>query len=65
MLALIVENQTHRAFAHFGGNLFVVLLMMLLPTQELEPPADPARFRSTVWQLAVNGGLRFVDRAIL
>jgi hypothetical protein len=27
-----------------GGNLFVVLLMMLHPTQELEPPADPARF---------------------
>jgi len=24
--------------------LFVVLLMMLHPTQELEPPANPARF---------------------
>jgi len=27
-----------------GENLFVVLLMMLHPTQELEPPANPARF---------------------
>jgi len=26
----------------------VVLLMMLHPTQELEPPANPARFRSPV-----------------
>lgn len=26
-------------------NLFVVLLMMLHLTQELEPPANPARFR--------------------
>ncbi|MDR5655438.1 transposase, partial [Ruixingdingia sedimenti] len=26
-------------------NLFVVLLMMLHPTQELEPPANPARFK--------------------
>jgi len=25
--------------------LFVVLLMMLHPTQELEPPANPARFK--------------------
>ncbi|SIS78693.1 hypothetical protein SAMN05878426_1041, partial [Phaeovulum vinaykumarii] len=28
-----------------GENLFVVLLMMLHPTQELEPPAKPARFK--------------------
>ncbi len=27
-----------------GENVFVVLLMMLQPTQELEPPANPARF---------------------
>jgi hypothetical protein len=27
-----------------GENLFVVLLMMLHPTQELEPPANPERF---------------------
>jgi len=31
-----------------GKNLFVVLLMMLHPTQESEPPAKPARFRLTV-----------------
>ena len=31
--------------ARFGENLFVVLLMMLHPTQELEPHANPARFR--------------------
>ncbi|MHA6326982.1 nucleotidyltransferase domain-containing protein, partial [Roseivivax sp. CAU 1753] len=28
-----------------GEYLFVVLLMMLHPTQELEPPANPARFK--------------------
>jgi hypothetical protein len=28
--------------------LFVVLLMMLHPTQELEPPANPARFISII-----------------
>lgn len=44
MRALIVENQPRRAFRHFGENLFVVLLMMLHPTQEWEPPANQARF---------------------
>ena len=29
-----------------GDYLFVVLLMMLHPTQELEPPANPGRFIS-------------------
>src|SRR5690606_15433505 len=29
-----------------GENLFVVLLIRLYPTWELEPPTDPARFRS-------------------
>ena len=28
-----------------GENLFVVLLMMLHPIQELEPPENPARFK--------------------
>ena len=31
-----------------GENLFVVLLMMLHPTQELEPPANPGRF-TALW----------------
>jgi hypothetical protein len=31
-----------------GENLFVVLLMMLHPTQKLEPPANPARFRADI-----------------
>jgi putative transposase len=30
--------------------LFVVLLMMLHPTQELEPPANPARFIETFFK---------------
>jgi putative transposase len=46
MLTLIVENQAHRTLAHFGKNLFVVLLIMLHPTQELEPPEIPERFIS-------------------
>src|SRR6056297_1107069 len=32
-----------------GENLFVVLLMMLHPTQELEPPANLARFTELVF----------------
>ena len=39
-------NRTARSRTS-GENLFVVLLMMLHPTQELEPPANPARFTST------------------
>lgn len=35
-----------------GENLFVVLLMMLHPTQELEPPANPARFSLTATSYA-------------
>jgi hypothetical protein len=36
--------------------LFVVLLMMLHPTQELEPPANPARFkRGTKSELEQHG----------
>jgi len=46
MLRLIVQNQANGTLAHFGEYLFVVLLMMLPPTQELEPPANPARFKS-------------------
>jgi hypothetical protein len=29
-----------------GENLFVVLLMMLHPTQKLEPPANPVRLNA-------------------
>lgn len=35
-------NRTARSRTS-GENLFVVLFMMLHPTQELEPPANPAR----------------------
>jgi hypothetical protein len=40
---LVIQNQTHSALADFRG-LFVVLLMMAPPSQELEPPANPGRF---------------------
>lgn len=46
MLALMVESQTHGAFAHFGGSFFVVSLMMPDPAQKLEPSANPARFNT-------------------
>jgi IstB-like ATP binding protein len=36
-------------------NLFVVLLMMLHPTQELEPPANPARFMATAGDTPTRG----------
>src|SRR5690606_11152033 len=36
-------NRTARSRTS-GENLFVVLLMMLHPTQELEPPENPVRF---------------------
>ncbi|ARC39094.1 hypothetical protein A6J80_22675 (plasmid) [Paracoccus yeei] len=39
-------NRTARSRTS-GENLFVVLLMMLHLTQELEPPANPARFRGS------------------
>jgi len=39
----------------FGEYLFVVLLMMLHPSQVLEPPANPERFTSVVdLQAAIN-----------
>ena len=40
-----VAKWRKRAFTHFGGNLFIVLLMMLHPTQELEPPQNPGRVK--------------------
>lgn len=43
MLSLSIENQAPRSRTS-GESLFVVLLMMLHPTQELEPPANTARF---------------------
>ena len=42
-LAFAVQYQSHGAVAHFGENLFVVLLMMFHPTQELDPQANPAQ----------------------
>jgi hypothetical protein len=46
--AASLSNTSRTARSRTSGeNLFVVLLMMLHPTQELEPPANPARFRST------------------
>ena len=45
MLTLIVD-QAHRAFTHFRGKLFIVLRMMLHPTQEVKPPEKPESFRS-------------------
>ena len=41
--------------------MFVVLLMMLHPTQELEPPANPARFIEYRRQCHKNGLLSFPD----
>ena len=45
MLPGIVQNQANRAFRTSGEYLLVVLLRMLHPTQELEPPTNPARFK--------------------
>ncbi|MEG3147847.1 hypothetical protein U1839_24625, partial [Sphingomonas sp. RT2P30] len=36
-----------------GANLFVVLLVMAPPSQELEPPTNPARFNSCIWELSM------------
>ncbi|WP_203232353.1 hypothetical protein, partial [Gemmobacter caeruleus] len=44
-----------------GENLFVVLLMMLHPTQELEPPANPARFTAPLQVVEIDGVLRPFD----
>ncbi len=37
-----------------GEDLFVVLLMMLHPTHELEPPANPVRFSLGLWPLTLK-----------
>jgi hypothetical protein len=45
MLGFVIQNHPHRSGANLGGeNLFVVLLVMAPPSQELEPPANPGRF---------------------
>ena len=45
MLTLIVQNHANGARSRTSGEyLFVILLMMLHPTQVLEPPANTARF---------------------
>lgn len=46
-----VENHPHCAFADFRENLFVVLLLVLHPTQELEPSKIPCGSKTS----AVNG----------
>ncbi|MEY8828792.1 RNase H family protein [Sedimentitalea sp. XS_ASV28] len=53
MLTPVVENHPHGALADYRGNLFVVLFMMLHPTQELEPPTNPGRF-SDLWKRFEN-----------
>jgi len=40
----VIESHPHRALADPGAKLFVDLLVMAPPSQELEPPANPARF---------------------
>ena len=44
MLALIVQHQSQARSRTSGEYVFVVLLMMLHPAQELEPPTNPGRF---------------------
>lgn len=39
----VIQHQPH-GWRTSGENLFVVLLMMAPPSQELEPPANPGRF---------------------
>jgi hypothetical protein len=38
---LVIQHQTHRALR----GAFVILLISAPPSQELEPPANPGRFR--------------------
>jgi hypothetical protein len=66
MLPLGVENQPHDAIEHFRGRLFIVLLMMLRPTQELEPPANTARFIANApWSSIAKGPGRAVRAALM
>lgn len=44
-----------------GENLFVVLLMMLHPTQKLEPPANPVRFSG----ILTKGGCHYAQSLFL
>src|SRR4030081_2699072 len=43
--SLTVARRAQRAVRTSGENLLVVLLVMAPPSQELEPPAIPGRFR--------------------
>ena len=52
-------NRTVRSRTS-GENLFVVLRVMLHPTQELEPPANPARFKGIHGQVFIPFRLRCI-----
>lgn len=67
MSGVIVEDQSHGAFAHFRENVFVVLLMMRHPARNLAPPANPTRFRPAGRTTAIpdNDAARAVDPHVM
>jgi hypothetical protein len=50
VLAFVIQNHSHRAGADLGRELVVVLLVMA-PSQELEPPINQERFSPFGWAL--------------
>lgn len=42
----MIQNHAHRSARASGENLFGVLLMMAPPSQDWEPPANPARSKA-------------------
>lgn len=49
----MLDNHTHLALADFCENSFVVLLMVTPFSQEMEPPANSARFRLSAYRSAL------------
>ena len=45
VIALVIQHHPYRSLADFRRNLFVVLLILAPPSQELEPPALPGAFK--------------------
>lgn len=56
MLPAMIQHHPHVWIrVRSGANLFVVLLIGLHPTQELEPPGNPGRFTYYRWRSKYGG----------
>ena len=59
----MLQHHPHCPVPHLGGNLFVVLLIRLYPTWELEPPTVPVRFGKKGITMEIRSGQLRQSRA--